>query len=83
MSATNKVRLPDGTFTRAEAEAVAARYDNVKIEDDQGTHFRLVVRETNGSLVWRDWSFVPEAGQGLNRYIASDGIPVANKPDDA
>ena len=74
MSATNKVRLPDGTFTRAEAQAVAAQYQNVAIEDDQGTHFRLVVRATDGTLVCRDWNFAAEAGQGLNRFIADYGI---------
>jgi len=78
MSVNKTTPLPDGTFTRAEAEAVAAQYHNVNIEDDQGTHFRLVIRAADGCLIWRDWNFAPEAGQGLNRFIASDGIPVTD-----
>ncbi|EFS7079442.1 DUF905 domain-containing protein, partial [Salmonella enterica] len=49
-------------------------YTNVAIEDDQGSHFRLVIRDTDGMLIWRDRNFAPGAGVMLNRYIASDGI---------
>ncbi|EQC0633143.1 DUF905 domain-containing protein [Salmonella enterica] len=77
------LRLPDGPFTRAEASAVATCYQNVAIEDDQQTHFRLVVRDTDGSLIWRDWNFAAGAGQGLNRFIADYGIPVPEAPDNA
>ncbi|MEW7260197.1 DUF905 family protein, partial [Escherichia coli] len=42
---------------------------NITLEDDQGSHFRLVVRDTEGRMVWRAWNFEPDAGEGLNRYI--------------
>ncbi len=45
--------LPADTFTRRQADVVVATYQNVTIEDDQGTHFRLVIRDSEGHLIWR------------------------------
>lgn len=66
--------LASGSFTRQQAEAVTRRYHNIAIEDDQGSHFRLVVRDPEGRMVWRAWCFEPDAGEGLNRYIRQYGI---------
>lgn len=65
--------LSNGTFTREHAVDVAAQYENVAIEDDQGTHFRLVVRQ-NGEVLWCTWSFEPEGEYWLNRYIVNYDI---------
>ncbi|EAM7382746.1 DUF905 domain-containing protein [Salmonella enterica] len=66
--------LPDGPFKRQQAEAVASQYTNVAIEDDQGTHFRLVIRDSDNQLIWRAWDFEARAGYWLNRYLLSHGI---------
>ena len=58
--------LPSGPFTREQAAAVTATYTNTAIEDDQGTHFRLVIRNSEGMLIWQAWNFEPEAGLWLN-----------------
>lgn len=82
MQNTDDPPLPSRPFTREQATAVAAAYTNIAIEDDQGTHFRLVIRDTDGMLIWRDRNFAPNAGVMLNRYIVSDGIPVSSRSDD-
>lgn len=66
--------LPSGSFTRQQDEAITRRYHNIAIEDDQGSHFHLVVRDPEGRMVWRAWNFEPDAGTVLNRYIGQDGI---------
>lgn len=66
--------LPAGTFTRRQAEATAALYINVSIEDDQHTHFRLVIRDADGQLIWRAWNFEPGAGHDLNTHLQRYGV---------
>lgn len=73
MENNDHVLLPDGTFTRKQAEAVVAAYENVTIEDDQVKHFRLVVRKS-GEMIWRAWDFESEGGFWLNKYIVSYGV---------
>ncbi|WP_063082492.1 DUF905 family protein [Escherichia coli] len=70
MSDCHPVLLPEGPFSREQAMAVTTAYRNVLIEDDQGTHFRLVIRNAEGQR----WNFEPDAGKQLNSYLASEGI---------
>lgn len=65
--------LGDGAFTREQATHVSTAFSNVFIEDDQGSHFRLVVRESSGALIWRSFNFEHDAGYWLRRYINSRG----------
>ncbi|MDU3304252.1 MAG: DUF905 domain-containing protein [Enterobacter ludwigii] len=74
MQDTDNTPLPPGPFNREQVTAVATMYTNVAIEDDQGTHFRLVIRDSEGQLIWRAWNFEASAGYWLNRYIASHGV---------
>lgn len=66
--------LGNGKFTREQALKVTAAFSNVFIEDDQGSHFRLVVREPSGALIWRSFDFEHDAGYWLRRYINSQGV---------
>lgn len=71
---TDDIPLPSGPFTHRQVEVIVSACQNVSIEDDQGSHFRLVVRDSEGRIVWRAWSFETDAGEGLNRYIRQYGI---------
>lgn len=70
--------LPPRPFIRQQTEAITRRYHNIAIEDDQRSHFRLVVRDSEGRMIWRAWCFEPDASEGLNRYIRQYGLLIAS-----
>ncbi|CAM7312083.1 DUF905 family protein [Escherichia coli] len=66
--------LPGGSFSREQAVAVTTAYRNVFTEDDQGTHFRRVIRNAEVQRRWRCWNFESDAGKQLNVWLASEGL---------
>ncbi|EEU9466532.1 DUF905 family protein [Salmonella enterica subsp. enterica serovar Infantis] len=75
MSDCHPVLLPEGPFSREQAVAITTAYRNVFIENDQGTHFRLVIHNAECQLRWRCWNFEYDAGKQLNAWLASEGLP--------
>ncbi|MGS6356385.1 DUF905 family protein [Enterobacter hormaechei] len=46
------------------------------LENDQSSHFQLVMRDEHGQLIERVWNFQPDAGQVLNGYLKTHGRAV-------
>lgn len=67
--------LGNGTLKREQAANVTAAFSNVFIDDDEGSHFRMVVREPSGDYIWSAFSFETDAGFGLRHYINRRGVP--------
>ena len=81
MHNTNSPLLPPGPFTRRQAEAIVATYQNVATEDDQGTDFRLVIRRREGQLLWRAWNFDwPVLGNGSTAIWPVTAYPGTDSP---
>ena len=64
----------EAPFLREQEVAVITAYRNVFIEDDQGMHFRLVIRNAEGQLRWCCRNSEPDAGKQLNARLVSEGL---------
>ncbi|EEV6495591.1 DUF905 family protein [Escherichia coli] len=66
--------MAEGSFSYGQAVAVITAYRNVFIQDDPGTHFRLVIRNAEGQLRWCCRNSEADAGKQLNAWLASEGL---------
>ncbi|EON2110639.1 DUF905 family protein [Escherichia coli] len=66
--------MAEGSFSYGQAVAVITAYRNVFIQDDPGTHFRLVIRNAEGQLRWYCRNSEADAGKQLNAWLASEGL---------
>lgn len=53
---SQSVLLPPGAFIRLKTGAVTAAYRNITFEDDQSSHFRFVVCDSEGQIVWMQYT---------------------------
>ncbi|WP_105455853.1 DUF905 family protein [Escherichia coli] len=66
--------MSEGPFSQEQAVAITTAYRNVFIENDQGTHFRLVIHNAECQLRWCCRNSEPDAGKQLNARLASEGL---------
>ncbi|MEB6546946.1 DUF905 domain-containing protein [Escherichia coli] len=66
--------LSEGPFSREQTVAITTAYRNVFIENDQGTHFRLVIHNAECQLRWCCRNSEPDAGKQLNAGLASERL---------
>lgn len=62
-------------FTREQALNVTAAFSNVFIDDDDGSHFRLVLCDPSGEYIWSGFSWESDSGIGLRYKINLHGEP--------
>lgn len=64
----------NSALSSAEHITVTEAGGQTRLNVNQGSHFRLALRDADGRMLWRAWNFEPEAGTGLNAYIRDYGI---------